>query len=50
MLTRIYGTPVSIQLEVDPEVLGGLLITVGDEVIDGSISSRLAAARAGLPD
>ena len=50
VLTRIYGTPVSIQLEVDPEVLGGLLITVGDEVIDGSISSRLAAARAGLPD
>ncbi|QZT61455.1 F0F1 ATP synthase subunit B/delta [Mycolicibacterium austroafricanum] len=50
VLSRIYGTPVSIQLEVDPEVLGGLLITVGDEVIDGSISSRLAAARTGLPD
>lgn len=50
VLSRIYGTPVSIQLEVDPDVLGGLLITVGDEVIDGSISSRLAAARAGLPD
>lgn len=50
VLSRIYGTPVSIQLDVDPDVLGGLLITVGDEVIDGSISSRLAAARAGLPD
>ncbi|ANI41248.1 F0F1 ATP synthase subunit B/delta [Mycolicibacterium vaccae] len=50
VLSRIYGTPVSIQLEVDPEVLGGLLIMVGDEVIDGSISSRLAAARTGLPD
>ena len=50
VLSRIYGTPVSIQLEVDPEVLGGLMITVGDEVIDGSISSRLAAARTGLPD
>ncbi len=50
VLSRIYGTPVSVQLEVDAEVLGGLLITVGDEVIDGSISSRLAAARAGLPD
>lgn len=50
LLSRIYGHPVSIQLNVDPAVLGGLLITVGDEVIDGSISSRLDAARAGLPD
>ena len=50
VLSRIYGTAVSVQLNVDPEILGGLLITVGDEVIDGSISSRLAAARTGLPD
>ena len=50
VLTRIYGTPVSIQLSVDPALLGGLLITVGDEVIDGSISSRLSAAKTGLPD
>ncbi|MGE2836253.1 F0F1 ATP synthase subunit B/delta [Mycobacterium sp. SMC-4] len=50
VLSRIYGTDVSVQLNIDPELLGGLLITVGDEVIDGSISSRLAAARAGLPD
>ncbi|WP_099024796.1 F0F1 ATP synthase subunit B/delta [Mycolicibacterium palauense] len=50
VLSRIYSHPVSIQLTVDPELLGGLLIAVGDEVIDGSISSRLAAARAGLPD
>lgn len=50
VLSRIYGTDVSVQLNVDPELLGGLLITVGDEVIDGSISSRLAAARSGLPD
>ncbi|MGD9622876.1 MAG: F0F1 ATP synthase subunit B/delta [Mycolicibacterium sp.] len=50
LLTRIYGHPVSIQMNIDPDVLGGLLITVGDEVIDGSISSRLDAARAGLPD
>ncbi|AFM18500.1 ATP synthase, F0 subunit b/ATP synthase, F1 delta subunit [Mycolicibacterium chubuense NBB4] len=50
VLSRIYGTEVSVQLNVDPDLLGGLLITVGDEVIDGSISSRLAAARTGLPD
>lgn len=50
LLSRIYGHPVSVQLNVDSAVLGGLLITVGDEVIDGSLSSRLDAARAGLPD
>lgn len=50
VLGRIYNHPVSIQLTVDPELLGGLLIAVGDEVIDGSISSRLTAARSGLPD
>ena len=50
LLTRIYGHPVSVQLDVDPELLGGLAITVGDEVIDGSIASRLAAAQTQLPD
>ena len=50
LLTRIYGHPVAVQLNVDPEVLGGLSITVGDEVIDGSIASRLAAAQTQLPD
>lgn len=50
VLTRIYGHPVAIQLNVDPELLGGLSITVGDEVIDGSIASRLAAAQTQLPD
>ena len=50
VLTQIYSHPVSVQLDIAPEILGGLLITVGDEVIDGSISSRLDAARTGLPD
>ena len=35
VLTRIYGHPVTIQLDVDPALLGGLTIAVGDEVIDG---------------
>lgn len=50
VLSRIYGHPVSVQLYVDPNLLGGLTIAVGDEVIDGSIASRLAAAQTGLPD
>lgn len=50
VLGRIYSHPVAVQLSIDPALLGGLQVAVGDEVIDGAISSRLAAARAGLPD
>jgi ATP synthase F0 subunit b len=50
VLGRIYGHPVTVQLDIDPELLGGLAISVGDEVIDGTLSSRLAAAQTHLPD
>jgi F-type H+-transporting ATPase subunit delta len=50
VLTRIYHNPVSVQLNVNPALLGGLSVAVGDEVIDGTLSSRLAAAATKLPD
>jgi ATP synthase F0 subunit b/ATP synthase F1 delta subunit len=50
VLSRIYGHPVTMQLEIDAALLGGLLISVADEVIDGTLSSRLTAAEAQLPD
>lgn len=50
LLGRIYNHPVTIHLQTDPDLLGGLLIAVADEVIDGTLSSRLAAAQAQLPD
>jgi F-type H+-transporting ATPase subunit delta len=50
VLSRIYGHPVAVQLQTDAALLGGLLISVGDEVIDGTLSSRLTAAEAHLPD
>jgi ATP synthase F1 delta subunit len=50
LLTRIYGHPVSLQLAVNPALLGGLTIAVGDEVIDGSLASKLASAETHLPD
>ena len=50
VLSRIYGHPVAVQLQLDAALLGGLLISVGDEVIDGTLSSRLTAAEAQLPD
>ncbi|UQX09587.1 F0F1 ATP synthase subunit B/delta [Candidatus Mycobacterium methanotrophicum] len=50
VLSRIYSHPVTVQTQIDPELLGGLAISVGDEIIDGTLSSRLAAAHNQLPD
>lgn len=47
-LERIYGRAMSIHSEVDPSLLGGLVIRVGDEVIDGSTSGKLERLRANL--
>jgi F-type H+-transporting ATPase subunit delta len=44
-LTRIYTQPVQLQVVVDPEVLGGVSVTIGDEVIDGTTTHRLQQAR-----
>lgn len=48
-LTRLYGRPMSLQVEFDEALLGGLVVRVGDEVIDGSVAGRLEAARRSLP-
>ncbi|MCP2166940.1 F0F1 ATP synthase subunit delta [Goodfellowiella coeruleoviolacea] len=44
-LTRIYSRPIALHVQVDRSIGGGLLIKVGDEVIDGSIQGRLNAVR-----
>ena len=40
-----YGRPVHLNLVVDPSVLGGVSVEIGDDVIDGTVSSRLDDAR-----
>lgn len=45
VLGRLYGRTVGLQVTVDPGVLGGLVVRVGDEVIDGSVLHRLEDAR-----
>ena len=47
-LTRLYGREIAVRVDIDPRVRGGLVIRLGDEIIDGSVASRLAAARASL--
>ncbi len=48
-LARLSGRRVSVQVDIDPDILGGLVIRLGDEVVDGSIAGRLRAARDELP-
>ncbi|MDT4926895.1 MAG: F-type H+-transporting ATPase subunit delta [Pseudonocardiales bacterium] len=47
-LTAMYGRAISVRTALDPAVRGGLVIRVGDEVIDGSIATRFAEARSAL--
>ena len=44
-LTRTYGKQITVHVEVDTELLSGLVVRIGDEVIDGSGAGRLAALR-----
>ncbi|MGK5638672.1 F0F1 ATP synthase subunit delta [Streptomyces sp. URMC 126] len=43
-LARLYGKNVHLNLDVDPEVIGGIEVRIGDEVISGTIADRLAEA------
>ncbi|MDI2128166.1 F0F1 ATP synthase subunit delta [Yinghuangia seranimata] len=43
-LGRLYGRPVHLNVEIDDEVLGGVRVQIGDDVIDGTVATRLDEA------
>lgn len=45
LLSRIYSAPVLLNVVLDPQVLGGIRVQIGDDVIDGTIIRRLDEAR-----
>ena len=45
ILRRAYGHEMQINVAVDPQVLGGIRVQVGSEVVDGTVLSRLDDAR-----
>lgn len=45
VLVRQYDRPVHLNVLVDPSLIGGISVEIGDQVIDGTISSRLDDAR-----
>jgi F-type H+-transporting ATPase subunit delta len=44
-LAAVYGHDVYLNIVLDPQVVGGMSVQVGDEFIDASVASRLAALR-----
>ncbi|PVG83346.1 F0F1 ATP synthase subunit delta [Nocardioides gansuensis] len=44
-LSRQYGRTIHLNVVIDPEVIGGIRVEIGDDVIDGTVSSRLDDAR-----
>jgi F-type H+-transporting ATPase subunit delta len=44
-LETMTGGPVELAVQVDPSLLGGLVVRVGDRLIDGSVRGRLERLR-----
>jgi F-type H+-transporting ATPase subunit delta len=44
-LGRQYGRQIQLNVIVDPKVIGGVRVDIGDEVIDGTIAARLDDAQ-----
>jgi|HubBroStandDraft_1064217.scaffolds.fasta_scaffold130879_2 F-type H+-transporting ATPase subunit delta len=53
-LVQVAMRPVELRVTVDPSVIGGMVVSLGDTIIDGTVQHRLAQLRdvlspAGLP-
>lgn len=44
-LEKQIGGPVNLQVELDPAVLGGMNVAIGDDVIESTVAARLEDAR-----
>lgn len=47
-LTRLHGREVRLNVAVDPDVIGGVQVRLGSEVIDATVATRLEQARRAL--
>ena len=44
-LSAIYGKSIGLQPSVDPDVLGGMVVQVGDRYVDASVAGKLEEVR-----
>lgn len=47
-LEKRFGRKLDTQVEVDPALIGGIRVVVGDEVLDTSVKARLEAMKSAL--
>ena len=45
MAARVLGSQVELETDVDPSMIGGVMLRIGDTVYDGSIAARLERLR-----
>jgi F-type H+-transporting ATPase subunit delta len=45
LLAKSYGQQLNLNVEIDPNILGGVKVQVSGEIIDGSVASRLNQAK-----
>jgi F-type H+-transporting ATPase subunit delta len=43
-IEKQVGQPIRVNIQVDPSIIGGVSVKFADELVDGSISNRLAGA------
>lgn len=44
VLRRLYGRDVHLNIELDADLIGGITVQIGDQVIDGSLASKISTA------
>lgn len=48
VLEKRFGRKLSLKVELDPELIGGIRVVVGDEVLDTSVKARLEQMKVAL--
>ena len=48
LLEKRFGRKLNIQVKLEPELIGGIRVVVGDEVLDTSVKARLDQMKAAL--
>lgn len=47
-LEALTGKRVELAVQIDPEIIGGIIVRIGDQVIDGSVRNKLEKMRSRL--